>query len=195
MVPRPSPADAVGVVLCGGSSRRMGADKATLVLGGVSLASRAADALRAFGAGTVLTVGGDGPALAGVGDRHVDDDHPGDGPLGGVATAAAAVPGRPLVVVACDLPDLDPVVLRSLWDAADRQVVVPSVDGQVQWAVAVLPAPAAAHAAARFVAGERSLRAGYGEADVVEVADGGGLTDLDTPQDVGRWRRRSGPRG
>ena len=181
MGPGPSPASAVGVVLCGGSSRRMGADKATLLLDGTAMARRVADVLREFGAGTVLTVGGDGRALEGVGDRHVEDELPGEGPLGGVATAAAAAPGRDLVVVACDLPDLDPGLLRTLWAATGRQVAVPSVAGQVQWAVAMVPAPAAVLVAERFAAGERSLRAGFG--------------DVDTPDDVERWRRRSGPRG
>ena len=184
-------ADAVGVVLCGGTSSRMGVDKAVLELDGVAMARRTVDALRAVGVGEVLTVGGDGPALAGVGDRHVDDVYPGEGPLGGVATAAATVPDRPLMVVACDLPDLTPVVLGRLWAAAGEQVVVPRVAGRPQWAVAVVPGPAAAESAARFAAGARSLREGYGEVVAVDVADDGALDDLDSPDDVARWRSRA----
>lgn len=194
----PTLSGAVGVVLCGGSSSRMGADKATLLLDGVALARRAADALRAAGVGTVLTVGGDGPALAGAGDRHLADQHPGDGPLGGVATAAAAVPGSALVVVACDLPDLDPQVLELLWAAGRAQpgehAVVPVVEGQEQWAVALVPGAVAGRTVERFAAGARSLRDGYGEVVTVDVGPGRSLTDLDTPEDVRRWRSRSGGR-
>lgn len=191
--------DAVGVVLCGGSSRRMGVDKATLLLDGVAMARRTADALRASGVGAVLTVGGDAPGLAGVGDRHLDDQQPGAGPLGGVATAAAAAPGSTLVVAACDLPDLGPEVVAALWaagaDGPAAQVVVPVVDGRVQWAVALVPGAAAALVVDRFGAGARSLRDGYGDVAGVDVGPGRSLRDLDTPEDVERWRSVSGGRG
>jgi molybdopterin-guanine dinucleotide biosynthesis protein A len=193
-----TPSDAVGVVLCGGASRRMGTDKATLELDGVAMARRTAGALREFGVGTVMTVGGDAPALAGFGDRHVDDQHPGQGPLGGVATAVGAARGSTLVVVACDLPDLDPELLSALWAAGaaldDGRVVVPVAEGREQWAVAMVPGAVAALVVDRFAAGARSLREGYGEVVRVDLGDGRSLLDLDTPEDVVRWRSRSGPR-
>ena len=190
-----TPSDAVGVVLCGGASQRMGTDKATLELAGVAMARRTADALREFGVGTVMTVGGDAPALAGFGDRHVDDQHPGQGPLGGVATAVGAARGSTLVVVACDLPDLDPELLSALWAAGaaldDGRVAVPVAEGREQWAVAMVPGAVAALVVDRFAAGARSLREGYGEVVRVDLGDSRSLLDLDTPEDVVRWRSRS----
>lgn len=190
-----TPSDAVGVVLCGGASQRMGTDKATLELAGVAMARRTADALREFGVGIVMTVGGDAPALAGFGDRHVDDQHPGQGPLGGVATAVGAARGSTLVVVACDLPDLDPELLSALWAAGaaldDGRVVVPVAEGREQWAVAMVPGAVAALVVDRFAAGARSLREGYGEVVRVDLGDSRSLLDLDTPEDVVRWRSRS----
>jgi molybdopterin-guanine dinucleotide biosynthesis protein A len=186
----------VGVVLCGGSSRRMGVDKATMSLGGSPLADRAVAALRRSGVSEVLTVGGDGARLAGLADGHLLDRYPGEGPLGGVATAALARPGRTLVVVACDLPDLDGTALSGLRrSASGGRAVVPVLDGVAQWAVAVLPADVAAAAAARFVDGARSLRDGYGDVDGVELAGASWLSDLDTQADVDRWLGRSGDRG
>jgi molybdopterin-guanine dinucleotide biosynthesis protein A len=176
----------------------MGPDKATLELAGVAMARRTADALREFGVGIVMTVGGDAPALAGFGDRHVDDQHPGQGPLGGVATAVGAARGSTLVVVACDLPDLDPELLSALWAAGaaldDGRVVVPVAEGREQWAVAMVPGAVAALVVDRFAAGARSLREGYGEVVRVDLGDSRSLLDLDTPEDVVRWRSRSGAR-
>ena len=69
----PGPADpVVGVVLCGGASTRMGADKALLGPVGAPLVGRVVAALRDAGADDVLLVGGDGDALRaalGVGPR------------------------------------------------------------------------------------------------------------------------------
>ena len=51
------------------------------------MAVRAADALRAGGATEVVAVGGDLPGLGAVGLDARGDDHPGEGPLGGILTA------------------------------------------------------------------------------------------------------------
>lgn len=93
----------VGAVLCGGASRRMGRDKALVVVDGVALARRVADALAAGGCSRLLAVGGDGPALAALGLDPVPDRWPGEGPLGGLATAlGAAGDGDDLVLAPCD---------------------------------------------------------------------------------------------
>jgi molybdopterin-guanine dinucleotide biosynthesis protein A len=79
----------IGAVLTGGSSRRMGTDKALLEVDGVAMAVRVARALDAAGATEVMCIGGDAPALAALGLIVVTDRHPGDGPLGAVITALA----------------------------------------------------------------------------------------------------------
>ncbi|MCB1270884.1 MAG: hypothetical protein KDB31_05640, partial [Microthrixaceae bacterium] len=58
---RDTPAPAVGVVLCGGDSTRMGTDKASI--GDPPWAHRVATALRVGGCGTVELQGAD-PCLA-----------------------------------------------------------------------------------------------------------------------------------
>jgi len=177
----------------------MGVDKATMVLDGVSMAQRAVAAVRAAGLTTVVTVGGDAAGLTGVADEHLADRFPGEGPLGGVVTAALASPAQRLVVVPCDLPDLDPVVLEQLQTITGAGVAVPSVDGRVQWSVAVVQGAFSATIVSRFETGSRALRDGYGpvgtDVVVLEVSGGRGLDDLDTPEDVERWRRVSGARG
>lgn len=87
----------------------MGRDKALVDVAGRALARRVADVISAAGIHDVMAIGGDVAALTDVGLAVVPDDHPGLGPLGGIATALRQVDGSAagLLVVACDLPRLD----------------------------------------------------------------------------------------
>ena len=101
-----------GAVLCGGSSRRMGTDKAFVEVDGVAMAERvAAGARRGGGCDPVVFVGGDTALLARFGRERLPDRYPGEGPVGGVLTALRAV-GDDVVVAACDLPLLDAGTVR-----------------------------------------------------------------------------------
>src|SRR5258708_2361905 len=79
-----------GAALAGGAGRRVGTDKALLVVAGRALARTAADALLAAGAARVVAVGGDRAGLEALGLEVVVDEHPGEGPLGAILTALAA---------------------------------------------------------------------------------------------------------
>ena len=81
------PARFSGAVLCGGQSRRFGRDKATYLHNGTPLAKISLLALREAGASEVFSIGGDADALADMGFRAVPDEHPGEGPLGGIICA------------------------------------------------------------------------------------------------------------
>ena len=78
-----------GAVLTGGSSRRFGTDKAVFVAAGESMpwAQLGLEALRGVGANPVWSIGGAQDQLAHMGFAAVPDDLPGQGPLGGIATA------------------------------------------------------------------------------------------------------------
>ncbi|QYG92869.1 NTP transferase domain-containing protein [Iamia sp. SCSIO 61187] len=130
----------VGAVLCGGSSRRMGRDKALVEVDGVPLAARVAAALGAAGCRRVLAVGGDASALGALGLEPVADRWPGEGPLGGLATAMAATvdragEGAVLVLAPCDLVAPAAGSLVELVEALDETVGAahPVVDGRAQW--------------------------------------------------------------
>jgi molybdenum cofactor guanylyltransferase len=131
--------DAFGAaILCGGASRRMGRDKATLAVDGVAMAARVADACRRAGAGAVAAVGGDPAGLQRLGLEVVEDDEPGAGPLPATLTALRWSPTDVVVVLSCDLIAPNPVAIRHLVDrlgVAPLHVVgaVPVVEGQHQW--------------------------------------------------------------
>lgn len=114
-------------VLAGGQSRRMGRDKATLVPPGQSLP------LVDLVAEVLLTLSDDVLVIGGPSDRPVrpgvrrEPDAPGSaGPLRGIAAALRAARHEWCLVVACDLPFLSPVLLRSLCAVrGDADAVVP----------------------------------------------------------------------
>lgn len=81
----------LGVVLAGGASRRMGADKALIEINGMAMAARATLALQSAGLDEVIVVGGDADRLSDLGLTVVPDLYPGRGPLGGIITALVAL--------------------------------------------------------------------------------------------------------
>lgn len=99
---------AIGLVLAGGASRRMGRDKALLPWQGRTLLDHMLALLAAAGVERSV-VSGDRPEHDGLPDRR-----PRQGPLGGLATAAAVLPDCRLLVVPVDMPMLAPARLVAL---------------------------------------------------------------------------------
>ncbi len=99
-----------GVILAGGASRRMGSDKALLQLDGQPLIVVVAERLRAV-TDEVILVADEGGRYRGLTDRTVPDIYPGVGTLGGIHAGLVAASYDLALVVACDMPSLDPRVL------------------------------------------------------------------------------------
>lgn len=114
----------VGAVLTGGAGRRMGRTKALVDVDGAPMAQWVIAALRGVGCVEVTAIGGDPDELSALDAAVIPDDHPGEGPLGGIATALrihGSHPGGDVLVVACDLPFLGP-------DDLDRLVTAGAAD-------------------------------------------------------------------
>ncbi len=175
------------MVLTGGASRRMGSDKALLELDGVPLARRVADALTAAGARQVLAVGGDVDALRAHGLDVVPDEHPGEGPLGGILTALAATDEEVVVVLACDLPAVDPAAITAVVDAlGDADAAAPWHDGRHELLHAAWHRRAENHLRAAYEAGERAPRRAVTGLTVASVTGltPAALADADDPADL-----------
>jgi len=101
----------VGAVLVGGSSRRMGQDKALLELGGQTLLERAIGVLETV-VEEVVVVGPRRQRYTDMGVGLVSDARPGLGPVGGIHTALLHGAGRAAFVLACDMPFVTPDLVR-----------------------------------------------------------------------------------
>lgn len=190
----------MGVVLAGGLSRRMGRDKGELLLGGSTLAERAAAKLAAVCPEVVVADRGRGivPGLPSVADE------PGAaGPAAGLLGAARARPGRPLLALACDLPAVPVALLAGIAEiaAAGRPLdgVFPRRGDRLE-PLCALYGPAALAALAERVrrgshalhplAAEPGLALGFlDEEELRRFGDPDALFEnLNTPEDLARWR-------
>jgi molybdopterin-guanine dinucleotide biosynthesis protein A len=144
----------VGVVLAGGASRRLGRDKATLVVGGETLAARTAARLAAAGVAEVVVADAGRRLVAGLPSLA---DGPGAGPAAGILGAAAARPGQALLVLACDLPDVPASLLAHLTRIAGADWVVPAGPAGLEPLCALYRPRALEALAARVAAGRFAL--------------------------------------
>ncbi len=122
-------ARSAAIVLAGGKSTRLGRDKASEALLGVSLLQRVLDRLAGLVEEVVL-VHARGqilpPVRAAAPPVIVEDLYPGTGPLGGIYTGLTATTAPFAVAVACDMPLLRrPLVAELLRLAAAHDLVVP----------------------------------------------------------------------
>jgi molybdopterin-guanine dinucleotide biosynthesis protein A len=111
----------IGVVLAGGSGRRMGVAKGQMLFEGATLALRAARTLWPV-CGSVLVSVAPGAANPAPGFPVVEDaPPPGRGPLAGILAAFDATGTADLVILACDYPFVVPDLLVGLVAAAREE--------------------------------------------------------------------------
>jgi molybdopterin-guanine dinucleotide biosynthesis protein A len=119
-------------IQAGGSSRRMGRDKARVLLAGRPLITHVLE--RAAPLGTDVLVTTNTPeAFDFLGVRLVPDDHPGAGPLAGLQTALRAARAERVLVLACDLPFVCVPLLKHLLRVApEADAVLPRWHGELE---------------------------------------------------------------
>jgi molybdenum cofactor guanylyltransferase len=186
-----------GAVLTGGASTRMGTDKALLVVEGRALASVAAAALADAGAAEVLAIGGDLDALRALGLDARPDEHPGEGPLGGIITALGVATHDITVVLACDMPAIDRPAVAALVAALqadpDADMAAARDGDRLQVLTAAYRSRVRPVLEARFDEGERAVRRATESLVVVAVDDlePATLADVDRPADLRRYAQPS----
>jgi len=125
-----------GIVLCGGESRRMGRDKASLPFGPETLLQRVVRQL-ASQACPIIVVAAENQILPSLPDdaRVVRDSVPGRGPWQGVSAGLLALHGQAdfAYVTTCDSPFLVPGWIQRLRELiGDHACAVPQIHGHLQ---------------------------------------------------------------
>lgn len=116
-----------GIVLAGGASRRMGRDKAWVELGGKFLIARVIDALRQV-CDEIIIVANEPSRFEPLAVQVTPDAFPNTGSLGGLYSGVKAAQNELAVAVACDMPFLNPALLRFLISlSSGHDIVIPGV--------------------------------------------------------------------
>lgn len=184
-----TPNDDIGaIVLAGGRASRLGGvDKGSLPVAGRPMIDTVLGAARAV-AGHVRVVGPGGDTL---------EDPPYSGPVAGISAGLRALPAAVdlVVVVACDLPDLDAATLGALvaalrtpTDVRPGAALAVDADGRDQYLLAAWDRRALAARLALLEAsggvGGRPARVVYDDEEVVRVPVGARARDVDTWSDL-----------
>ncbi|HEY0391567.1 MAG TPA: NTP transferase domain-containing protein [Solirubrobacterales bacterium] len=122
--------EALGAVLAGGRGSRIGGAKATAELAGRPLISYPLAALAAAGI-EPFVVAKPASALPPLSCPVIREPELPRHPLCGIVAALRAAEGRPVVVVACDMPLAAPPLLAHL-AAANGRLLVPAPAGRLQ---------------------------------------------------------------
>ncbi|MCP4445595.1 MAG: molybdenum cofactor guanylyltransferase [Myxococcales bacterium] len=126
-------------ILNGGKARRMhGADKARLAIDGARIADMQLALLRSRCAPIAMVVA-KAEQVEGLGVEPIFDRIGGQGPLDGIAAALAWSPHPWVLVLACDMPDVNPALLDALLGAREdsHDIVAGQGLGRVQPLVAL----------------------------------------------------------
>jgi len=118
-----------GIVLAGGQSSRLGADKSFINVNGQSLIEHIVAKLTRL-SDDVIIVTNSPDEYDHLEARLVGDIYPGKGALGGIYSGLRAAANANSLVVACDMPFLDLNLLRYMIILArEHDVVIPRIRG------------------------------------------------------------------
>jgi len=191
-----------GLVLAGGRSLRMRADKAAIAYGGRPQLAEAFDLLSRHLRGAWISVRADqsGEALRASYPQIVDGSV-GQGPIAGIIAAQAQHPEAAWLVLACDLPRLDDATLAALIAGRDANRVATAFrsrhDGLPEPLCAIYEPRSRELILAQVSAGRHCPRKFLLEHDalLLEPVSPAALDNANTPEDAAATRAALGARG
>jgi molybdopterin-guanine dinucleotide biosynthesis protein A len=158
-----------GIVLAGGSSLRLGQEKALIDAGGETLIERVVRHL-ALVVERIVLVTNDPQRYVFLGLPIVGDIYPDVGTLGGLHAGLAAIETAYGLVVGCDMPFLNPALLRYMISLrAGCDVVMPRIDRYREPLHAVYARTLARQFACEIEAGQRRVMLALGDAHICYI--------------------------
>jgi molybdopterin-guanine dinucleotide biosynthesis protein A len=187
-----------GLVLAGGSSRRMGQDKAALALHGRPQLDWAYDTLARHCQRVFVSIRADqqdDPVRRGR--PVIVDVQGGAGPIAGIAAAQAAHPDNAWLVLACDLPFVDDAAIGHLISRRDGRPVVAyasSHDGLPEPLCAIYEPASREGVLSALASGRNCPRKFIVSTGValLEQPDPAALDNVNTPEELQRARGHLG---
>ena len=184
-------ADTTGVILAGGRSRRMGQDKATLVVAGATLFDRTLTMMRSLFPRVLIA--GDRPDLVQADLPCVADIYPGSA-LGGVHSGLSAATTEWVFISPCDLAFPDAELAHFILNHRDGyDVVVPRTPGGLEPVFALYHKRCLPAMERMLMRGDYRIYDLYDQVrvrylDTKILPDGwqGALLNLNTPKDLQR---------
>jgi molybdopterin-guanine dinucleotide biosynthesis protein A len=206
--------DCTALILAGGDSRRMGQDKAALVLDGKTLLEHVTATMQQVFPKVIVSVR---QLRSGVEVPQVCDEQEAGGPLAGLIAGLVQADTPWVFAVACDMPFVNARVIEKLAEfryaalslpldgggdgISGCQAVVPIVGGYPQPLAAFYAASALLAMRESLATGDRSLRGTLEKLEVCYVSEAQlrecdlqlrSFFDLDTPQDFQAAQKLNG---
>ena len=121
------------IILCGGKERRFGRSKASACVGGLRVMDRVINVLAPLSHDLIVVTSLEKQDLPVAGKaKIVTDRYPSKGPLGGICTGLMHADSPLAIVVACDMPFLNGVLLNYMLGIADAfDAVIPRLEGEM----------------------------------------------------------------
>ena len=187
------PIKATAIIMAGGNSLRMGADKSMLPIEGQPMIERICQQLR----GTfdqILVSANEVDRYSFLGLEVIPDRMPGQGPLMGIASALAASANELNFVVACDIPYVGVRYVRHmLAEAKGADLVIPTTgEGQCEPLFAVYRKSALGAMNEVLSSGGRKISDVFARCKVkhIELGDAGWFTNLNTLADYEEFQKQ-----
>ena len=174
------------VILAGGSSSRMGCDKAALSFRGVTLLEHQVNKLRDLGIGDIVIAGRPSDAQ---GLRWAADEFPRRGPLGGIHAGLRAIENERALVLAVDTPLIPGEFLLRLIASHRGGVTLASLNGTPEPLIGVYDKALASECEAILRGPRSAIQELYGRTGCTLVEFDGDpvlLTNCNTPEEYAR---------
>ena len=181
-----------GAILAGGFSSRMGADKAALPFGGMTLLEWQIQKLRALGIGDIMV---SGSPLAAPMARCVPDVYPHRGPLSGIHACLEGAWNENVIFLAVDIPLVPASALRLLAEAHTGGITLLCHGGLAEPLVGVYATSLAEMASGILQTEDCSVRRLFAQTEVHSLAFQGDarlLENCNTPEAYQAAVRRAG---